>query len=126
MGNGVNFALFSENATKVELCLFDNMDAEHETVRIPMREQTDQIWHVFLPDLAPGQLYGYRVFGPYDPASGQRFNGAKLLLDPYAKAIAGHIDWDKRAFLLTARATNRKTSRSANGQRTAHAQGRRH
>ena len=98
MGNGVNFALFSENATKVELCLFDSLEAEHESVRIPLREQTDQIWHVFLPDLVPGQLYGYRVYGPYDPASGNRFNGAKLLLDPYAKAIAGKIDWDDSLF----------------------------
>ncbi len=98
MGNGVNFALFSAHATGVELCLFDNADAAHETVRIPIREQTNQIWHIFLPDLRPGQLYGYRVYGPYDPANGNRFNPAKLLIDPYAKAIAGNIDWDNSLF----------------------------
>ncbi len=98
MDNGVNFALFSAHATGVELCLFESVEAEHETVRIPMREQTNQIWHIFLPDLRPGQLYGYRVHGPYDPANGHRFNSAKLLLDPYAKAIAGQIDWDKSLF----------------------------
>ncbi len=98
MEGGVNFAIFSENATGVELCLFDSMEADREIVRIPLRERTDQVWHIFLPDLAPGQLYGYRVYGPYDPANGQRFNGAKLLLDPYAKAIAGKIDWDESLF----------------------------
>ena len=97
-GNGVNFALFSAHATSVELCLFDSVDATHESVRIPIREQTNQIWHIFLPDLQPGQLYGYRVYGPYDPANGNRFNPAKLLLDPYAKAIAGSIDWDNSVF----------------------------
>jgi isoamylase len=97
-GNGVNFALFSENATAVELCLFESMKAKRESVRIPLRERTDQIWHIFLPDLKPGQLYGYRVYGPYDPAKGQRFNAAKLLLDPYAKAIAGKIHWDESLF----------------------------
>ena len=101
MGNGVNFTLFSAHATHVELCLFESVDSDHETVRIPLREQTNQIWHVFLPDLQPGQLYGYRVYGPYDPANGQRFNGAKLLLDPYAKAIAGKIDWNDSLFAYT-------------------------
>ncbi len=98
MDNGVNFALYSAHATGVELCLFDSADATHETVRIPIREQTNQIWHIFLPDLRPGQLYGYRVYGPYDPANGNRFNPAKLLIDPYAKAIAGSIDWDNSLF----------------------------
>ena len=98
MDNGVNFALFSANATGVDLCLFDSPDATHETVRIPIREQTNQIWHIFLPDLQPGQLYGFRVHGPYDPANGNRFNPAKLLIDPYAKAIAGNIDWDNSLF----------------------------
>ena len=107
MGNGVNFALFSENATAVELCLFDSPDAEHETVRIPVRECTDQIWHIFLPDLQPGQPYGYRVYGPYDPANGHRFNGAKLLLDPYAKAIAGKIDWDERSLPINSAARSK-------------------
>ena len=98
MDNGVNFALYSAHATGVELCLFDSSDATHESVRIPIREQTNQIWHIFLPDLQPGQLYGYRVYGPYDPANGNRFNPAKLLIDPYAKAIAGNIDWDNSLF----------------------------
>jgi glycogen operon protein len=88
MGNGVNFALFSAQATSVDLCLFDDLDAVQETLRIPMTEQTDQVWHVFLPDVRPGQLYGFRVSGPYEPAQGLRFNSSKLLLDPYAKAIA--------------------------------------
>src|SRR3954454_21743460 len=90
--NGVNFALFSENATSVDLCLFDNIDAPQENIRIPMTEQTDQVWHVFLPDVRPGQLYGFRVYGPYDPERGMRFNSSKLLIDPYAKAIAGQVN----------------------------------
>jgi isoamylase len=98
MGNGVNFALFSERATSVDLCLFENLDARQENVRIPMTEQTDQVWHAFLPDAQPGQLYGYRVFGPYDPEHGVRFNSSKLLLDPYAKAIAGEVNWADEMF----------------------------
>jgi isoamylase len=94
-GEGVNFALFSESATGVELCLFDATGNER---RIPVAEQTDQIWHVYVPGLGPGQRYGYRVHGPYDPANGQRFNAAKLLLDPYAKAIDGTIDWSDALF----------------------------
>ena len=81
-GDGVNFALFSEHATAVELCLFDEKDPGRETHRIPVRERTDQIWHVFLPDARPGLCYGYRVQGPYDPPTGDRFNPAKVLLDP--------------------------------------------
>jgi isoamylase len=98
MGNGVNFALFSAHATSVDLCLFDDLDAVQEAVRIPMSEQTDQVWHVFLPDVRPGQLYGFRVSGPYDPVHGLRFNSSKLLLDPYAKAIAGDIIWADEMF----------------------------
>ncbi|MBX6324946.1 MAG: glycogen debranching protein GlgX [Chthoniobacterales bacterium] len=98
MGNGVNFALFSENAASVELCLFESLEATEEFVRIPMREYTDQVWHVFLPDARPGQLYGYRVSGPYEPQRGLRFNNAKLLLDPYAKAIAGDVNWGDEMF----------------------------
>src|SRR5215813_13465892 len=90
-GDGVNFALFSEHATAVELCLFDDKELGRETHRIPVRERTDQIWHIFLPDARPGLCYGYRVHGPYDPSSGHRFNPAKVLLDPYAKAIAGTV-----------------------------------
>src|SRR6266481_8058578 len=98
MGNGVNFALFSETAASVELCLFANMEATEEYVRIPVNERTDQVWHVFLPDVRPGQLYGFRVSGPYDPQRGLRFNSSKLLLDPYAKAIAGEVSWADEMF----------------------------
>ena len=98
MGNGVNFAVFSEHATSIDLCLFDRANATQENIRIPMTEQTDQVWHVFLPQVRPGQLYGYRVFGPYDPESGQRFNSSKLLIDPYARAIAGTVDWADEMF----------------------------
>ena len=87
-GQGVNFALFSEHATRVELCLFDAPDATREVQRITLPEQTAHVWHGYLPDVGVGQLYGYRVHGPYAPARGHRFNPQKLLLDPYAKAIA--------------------------------------
>jgi isoamylase len=86
-GRGVNFALYSENAEKVELCLFDSPDDKMESIRIPLPDHTDMIWHVYLPEVRPGQLYGYRVYGPYEPAHGHRFNPNKLLLDPYAKSI---------------------------------------
>jgi glycogen operon protein len=98
LGNGVNFALFSEHATSVELCLFDNIKDSEENIRIPVTEQTDQVWHEFLPDVRPGQLYGFRVSGPYDPERGLRFNSSKLLLDPYAKAIAGEVSWADEMF----------------------------
>src|SRR5256714_12343271 len=98
LGNGVNFAIFSERATEVHLCLFDNIDSPKENVRIPLREQTEQVWHAFLAEVRPGQLYGFRVYGPYDPNHGLRFNDSKLLLDPYAKAIAGQIDWSDEVF----------------------------
>ena len=88
-GSGVNFALYSENATKVELCLFESPDAEQEYCRIPLTESTDLVWHCYLPDLLPDQTYGYRVYGPYEPGKGHRFNPNKVLLDPYAKGIAG-------------------------------------
>jgi len=99
-GKGVNFALFSANATKVELCLFDER-GEHEYERIELPEYTDEIWHVYLPDLKPGAVYGYRVHGPYDPAAGHRFNPNKLLLDPYAKAHVGELKWDPAMFGYT-------------------------
>jgi glycogen operon protein len=92
-GRGVNFALYSENATKVELCLYDSVDAKKEVERISMPEHTDMVWHMYLADVRPGQLYGYRVFGPYEPAQGHRFNDNKLLLDPYAKAVARVPNW---------------------------------
>src|SRR5256884_3895369 len=98
LGNGVNFALFSEHATSVDLCLFDSMEAPEENVRIPVTEHTDQVWHIFLPEVRPGQLYGYRVSGPYEPEIGMRFNSSKLLLDPYAKAIAGRVEWGDEMF----------------------------
>src|SRR6266571_2154860 len=98
MGNGVNFALFSEHATGVELCLFDDLEATEENIRIPVSEHTDHVWHEFLPDVRPGQLYGYRVSGPYGPEQGLRFNSSKLLLDPYAKAIAGEVSWADEMF----------------------------
>jgi len=93
-GAGVNFALFSEHATKVELCLFDSAESQKEAHRIAVTEHTDQVWHAYLPDAVPGQLYGYRVHGPYDPAAGHRFNPNKLILDPYAKAIGRELTWD--------------------------------
>jgi len=97
-GQGVNFAIFSENATAVELVLFDPEDETRESDVIPLKEYTHQIWHIYLPGIQPGQLYGYRVHGPYEPQNGHRFNPAKLLIDPYAKAIAGTIKWDDAMF----------------------------
>jgi len=96
-GLGVNFALFSANASKVELCLFDN-NGEREIERIEMPEFTNEVWHVYLPDARPGTLYGYRVHGPYEPEQGHRFNPNKLLLDPYAKSIVGALKWDPAIF----------------------------
>ena len=97
-GDGVNFAIFTEHATGVELCLFDSVNDTEENIRIPLKERTDHVWHVFLPDARPGQLYGFRVSGPYDPERGLRFNSSKLLLDPYAKAIAGAESWADEMF----------------------------
>ncbi|MBC8162591.1 MAG: glycogen debranching protein GlgX [Roseiflexaceae bacterium] len=97
-GQGVNFALFSENATAVDLCLFDSAGEE---TRVAMPEQTDNVWHVFIPGLRPGQRYGYRVHGAYEPEFGQRFNPHKLLVDPYAKALDGVEQWDDALFAYT-------------------------
>ena len=97
-GEGVNFALFSENATAVELCLFEGPDSAKESHCIRVEERTDQIWHVYLPGLWPSQHYGYRVHGPYDPEAGHRFNPNKLLIDPYAKSFAGTIEWSDAMF----------------------------
>lgn len=94
-GAGVNFALYSQVAQKVELCLFDEHDAE---TRIEMTERNSYVWHNYIPGLHPGQRYGYRVYGPYDPVHGLRCNPNKLLLDPYAKAIEGNIDGDESLF----------------------------
>ena len=87
-GEGVNFALFSEHAEAVELCLFDQA-GRRELHRVRIKDQTDQVWHCYLPEARPGLLYGYRVHGPYDPNKGHRFNPHKLLLDAYAKQIVG-------------------------------------
>ncbi|MFP3277805.1 MAG: glycogen debranching enzyme GlgX, partial [Paraburkholderia sp.] len=99
-GVGVNFALFSAHATKVELCLFDASGKE-EIERIELPEFTDEVWHVFVPDLKPGAVYGYRVHGPYAPEEGHRFNPNKLLLDPYAKAHIGELKWAPEIFGYT-------------------------
>jgi isoamylase len=95
-GLGVNFALYSVNASKVELCLFDARGREVERIVLP--EYTDEIWHGYLPDARPGQRYGYRVHGPYAPDAGHRFNPNKLLLDPYAKQIVGQLKWAPQLF----------------------------
>ncbi|GAC1676142.1 MAG: glycogen debranching protein GlgX [Terriglobales bacterium] len=96
-GEGVNFAIFSEHAEGIELCLFDKT-GRRELQRVEVREQTDQVFHCYLPEARPGQLYGYRVHGPYEPSKGHRFNPNKLLLDPYAKQIEGDIRWSDSHF----------------------------
>lgn len=96
-GEGVNFALYSEHATGVELCLFDE-SGETEIERIPLREVTAHIWHAYILGLGPGQRYGFRVSGPFAPEEGHRFNPNKLLLDPYARAISGNVNWDAPVF----------------------------
>jgi isoamylase len=97
-GAGVNFAIFSENATKIDLCLFDSADSQAESARIPLPRHTDQVWHGFFPDMQPGQLYGYRVHGPWEPTQGHRFNSNKIVLDPYAKIIGRELRWDDSLF----------------------------
>ncbi|WP_213880131.1 glycogen debranching protein GlgX [Pseudomonas sp. dw_358] len=99
-GLGVNFALFSANATKVELCIFDAA-GETELERIELPEYTDEIYHGYLPDAHPGLIYGYRVYGPYDPENGHRFNHHKLLIDPYAKQLVGGLKWSESLFGYT-------------------------
>ena len=96
--SGVNFALASEGATAVELCLFGEAEGDQETARFEVAEQTDHVWHIYLPGIQPGQRYGYRVHGPYEPQTGKRFNKKKLVLDPYAKAIDRTLIWDDRLF----------------------------
>ncbi len=97
-GGGVNFALFSEHATRVELCLFGSAKAARTSHRIALPEYTDHVWHGYLPDVAPGQLYGYRVYGPYAPEQGHRFNPNKVVLDPYAKAVGRDLTWSDALF----------------------------
>ena len=96
-GFGTNFALFAANATKVEFCLFDAA-GQKEIERIELPEYTNEVWHGYLPDVGPETVYGYRVYGPYDPAKGMRFNHNKLLLDPYAKAHTGSLKWGPEVF----------------------------
>ncbi len=93
-GHGTNFALFSEHGTQVELCLFDPDSPSNETSRYTLPARTQFVWHGYLPGIEPGQLYGYRVHGPYEPQNGHRFNPNKLLIDPYARALAGQANWD--------------------------------
>jgi isoamylase len=96
-GTGVNFSIYSEGATAVELCLFDSPDSAQCTT-IPIHESTGHVWHCYVPTVGPGQLYGYRIHGPYEPEKGNRFNPAKLLIDPYAKALAGGVNWNAPVF----------------------------
>ena len=97
-GHGTNFSLFSENADGVELCLFDDEGREE---RVDVAQRTSHNWHVYLPGVGPGQRYGYRVAGPWKPTAGHRFNPHKLLLDPYAKATTGDIDWNQSLYGYT-------------------------
>lgn len=96
-GRGTNFAIFSANAEKIELCLFDSQ-GRREIERVTLPERTEDVWHGYLQDVSPGQLYGYRVYGPYEPDKGHRFNAHKLLIDPYAKRLAGRLVWSDAHF----------------------------
>ena len=97
-GEGVNFSLFSEHATGVDLCLFERPDDAVEAERISLTNRTDLLWHAYLPDVRPGRLYGYRVHGPWEPREGHRFNPNKLLLDPYARAVSGPVRWSDAVY----------------------------
>jgi isoamylase len=97
-GKGTNFAIYSRHAEAVELCLFNFLEDDSEALKILIKERTDNVWHIYLPNIGPGQLYGYRIYGPYDPENGHRFNSHKFLLDPYAKAIAGDLQWHESLF----------------------------
>ena len=99
-GEGGNFAVFSRHAEKVELCLFDEQ-GKRETARIALRERTDFVWHGYVPGIKPGDLYAFRVHGPYQPEKGHRFNPHKLVLDPYARSIAGALQWSDTQFGYT-------------------------
>ncbi|MGH2928770.1 MAG: glycogen debranching enzyme, partial [Solirubrobacteraceae bacterium] len=96
-GRGTNFSIFSQHAEGAELCLFDD-DGSETRIKLPVRRAF--IWHCYLPGIGPGQRYGYRVYGPYAPEQGQRFNASKLLIDPYAKSIEGTVDWEHDANVL--------------------------
>lgn len=97
-GKGTNFSVFSENAERIEVLLFDGVDAVEPSHTITFRQKTTSTWHCYLPGVGPGQLYAYRVFGPYDPAHGHRFNPSKLLVDPYAKSLTGEVAWNDAVF----------------------------
>ena len=116
-GDGVNFALFSANATKVEVCFFDHLTG-NETSRIELPEYTDEVFHGYLPNVGPGQFYGYRVYGPYEPDAGHRFNPNKLLLDPYARAHAGKLTWNPRCSATKWKPATIRRSTTATAHRT--------
>ena len=126
-GLGVNFAIFSAHATRVELCLFDSPDATAPSACVPLPEHTDMVWHGYLPDVRPGQLYGYRVHGPYEPPAGHRFNPNKVVIDPYAKAVGragalGRRDVrlpDRRPARPTCPSTRATTPRSRRWRRSS-------
>ena len=120
-GLGVNFSLFSANATKVELCLFDDA-GRTELERIELPEYTNEVWHGYLPDARPSTIYAYRVHGPYDPRNGHRFNPNKLVLDPYAKAFVGALRWDNAPVRLLDRIEGRRPQLRPTRQRTLHAE----
>src|SRR3954447_22162886 len=96
-GVGTNFAIYSENAEGVELCLFEH-DGRTQSDCYAITERTGGVWHIYLVGVKPGQLYGYRVHGPYDPERGFRFNPSKLVVDPYVKAVAGQVNWEAPVF----------------------------
>lgn len=97
-GEGVNFAIFAENASGIDLCLFEKADSPQEFAKIKINEVSHHVWHAYLPGIKPGQHYGYRAHGPYDPLNGLRYNPNKLLIDPYAKAIASPVNWNDSLF----------------------------
>src|SRR5271168_2568269 len=97
-GLGTNFAIFSEYADRVDLCLFDNINAKREVERIELPEYNNFVWHGYIPNIRPGQLYGYRVYGPWRPEEGLRFNHRKLVIDPYARSIVRDVTWDDSLF----------------------------
>jgi glycogen operon protein len=111
-GQGVNFAIFAAEASRVELCLFSSAEARHESSRIRLPERTGGVWHGYVPGLQPGQLYGYRVHGPYEPGQGLRFNPNKLLVDPYAHALSGEVKWHQAMFSYRFYSPNKDLSMS--------------
>ena len=100
-GRGVNFAIYSENANSVKLLFYENRESNTPTQEIELKEKTGYVWHAYCPDILPGQLYAYRVNGPYEPQRGHRFNQNKVLIDPYALAIAGTLRWNDSLFGYT-------------------------